>query len=48
MLPLLVSRFPATAAEGGGMTPLESNALLSEESHIRRGRICRGERRPAG
>jgi len=27
MLPRLVSRFPATAAEGGGMPPPESNAL---------------------
>jgi hypothetical protein len=27
MLPRLVSRFPATAAEGGCMTPPESNAL---------------------
>jgi hypothetical protein len=37
MLPRLVSRFPATAAEGGGMTP--RNLTLSVFSGRKRGEV---------
>ena len=51
MLPRLVSQFPATAAEGGCMTPPEYNALLEgyglgqsyrfERCEGAKGRYCR-------